>query len=214
MLTLILTDDHQVVLQALRPLLESSVPCVVVGEATDGVQALALAEEMRPDGLILDMQLPGLTGLEVIQRVKARLPHMFVVVLSMHSHDGYVREALRAGASAYVPKEVPAGELVHAVQEAAAGRRYLSPPLAEHALDAYMQQDAAGNLDPLDTLSERERQVLYLSALGLTGSEIAERLLLSRRTVEGFRATLMRKLDLQKQSDLVRFAIRHGIIPI
>ncbi len=214
MLRLLLADDHQVVRQALRSLLEPKVPCTVVGEADDGVQTLALLEALQPDELVLDMQMPGLSGLEVIQRARQRQPRTSIVVLSMHGNEGYVREALRAGASAYVLKEAAAEELIHAVREAAAGRRYLSAALSERAIDAYVQQVAGPNLDLYDTLSEREREVLFLSAQGLTTAEIAKRLVVSPRTVESFRAKLMRKLDLHNQTDLIRYAIRRGIIPL
>ncbi len=214
MLTLLLADDHQVVRQALRSLLEPKVPCVVVGEAADGVEALTLLDTLQPDGLVLDMQMPGLSGLEVIQRARQRQLRTRIVVLSMYGNEGYVREALRAGASAYVLKEAAADELIQAVREAAAGRRYLSASLSERAIDAYVQQVAGPNLDLYDTLSEREREVLFLSAQGLTTTEIAKRLVVSARTVESFRAKLMRKLDLHNQTDLVRYALRRGIIPM
>ncbi len=214
MLTLLLADDHQVVRQALRSLLEPKVPCTVVGEAADGVEALALLDALQPDELVLDMQMPGLSGLEVIQRAQQRRPSTRIVVLSMHGNEGYVREALRAGASAYVLKEAAADELIHAVREAAVGRRYLSAALSERAIDAYVQQVVGPNLDLYDTLSEREREVLFLSARGLTTAEIAKRLVVSPRTVESFRAKLMRKLDLHNQTDLVRYALRRGIIPM
>jgi DNA-binding NarL/FixJ family response regulator len=132
----------------------------------------------------------------------------------MYGNEGYVREALRAGASAYVLKEAAADELIQAVREAAAGRRYLSAALSERAIDAYVQQVAGPNLDLYNTLSEREREVLFLSAQGLTTAEIAKRLVVSARTVESFRAKLMRKLDLHNQTDLVRYALRRGIIPM
>jgi DNA-binding NarL/FixJ family response regulator len=214
MLKLLLADDHQVVRQALRSLLEPKVPCMVVGEAADGLEALTLLDALKPDQLILDMQMPGLSGLEVIKHARQRQSSTNIVVLSMHGNEGYVREAMRAGASAYVLKEAAAEELIHAVREAAAGRRFLSTALSERAIDAYIQQVTGPNLDLYDTLSEREREVLFLSAQGITTAEIAKRLVISVRTVESFRSKLMRKLDLRNQTDLVRYALRRGIIPL
>lgn len=211
-LTIVLADDHHVVREGLRSLLETELAAVVVGEAADGFAAADLAERLQPDVLVLDMMMPGLTGLEVTRRVCLRVPQTRVVVLSMHADEAYVREALRAGATAYVLKEAKAAEFVHAVREAAAGRRYLSPTLSERAIDAYIRQSEAATADLYDLLTDRERDVLHLAAQGHTGPEIAERLSLSARTVESYRANFMRKLGLRTQTDLVRYALRRGII--
>jgi len=214
MLTIVLADDHHVVRQGLRVLLESALPCTVVGEAADGRAAVALVERLHPALLVVDMLMPDLNGLEVIRRVRMTSPQTGIVVLSMHADEGYVREALRAGATAYVLKEARADEFVHAIREAAAGRRYLSQPLSERALDAYIEQVERPNLDPYDALTARERDILHLSVQGSTTIEIAERLTISSRTVEGHRASVLRKLGLRNQTDLVRFALRRGIIPM
>jgi two-component system, NarL family, response regulator NreC len=214
MLTIVLADDHHVVRQGLRVLLESALPCTVVGEAADGRAAVTLVERLHPALLVVDMLMPDLNGLEVIRRVRMTSPQTGIVVLSMHADEGYVREALRAGATAYVLKEARADEFVHAIREAAAGRRYLSQPLSERALDAYIEQVERPNLDPYDALTARERDILHLSVQGATTIEIAERLTISSRTVEGHRASVLRKLGLRNQTDLVRFALRRGIIPM
>jgi DNA-binding NarL/FixJ family response regulator len=163
--------------------------------------------------LVVDLMMPGLNGLEVARQITQRLPSTHVVVLSMHANEAYVLEALKNGACAYVLKDASAAELVRAVREANAGRRYLSPPLSEPAIDSYIQRTRnSDSLDLYDTLTNREREVLQLGAEGHTNAEIAGRLFISPRTAETHRTNLLRKLGLQTQTDLVRFAIRKGLI--
>jgi DNA-binding NarL/FixJ family response regulator len=212
--TIVLADDHHVVRQGLRSLLEAEPDFSVVGEAGDGLEAAQLIERLQPDVLVLDLMMPGLNGLEVTRQVSQRSPRTHVVILSMHPNEAYVLEALRAGAAAYVLKESTSAELVRAVREAVAGRRYLSPPLSERAIEAYMQKAESAALDPYETLTAREREVLHLVAEGHTNAEIAERLFVSRRTVETHRANLMRKLGLRTQTDLISYALRQGILPM
>ena len=215
MLKIVLADDHHVVRQGLRILLESVMMCTIVGEAADGREAVAVVDRLKPDVLVVDMLMPDLNGLEVIRRIQHDGNiRTRIVVLSMYADEGYVREALRAGAHAYVLKEARADELIQAVREAAAGRHYLSPPLSERAIRSYVQQVGGPSLEAYDALSLRERDVLHLSAQGLTTPQIAERLTISSRTVESHRASMMRKLGLQSQTDLLRYALRRGIIPL
>jgi DNA-binding NarL/FixJ family response regulator len=213
-LTIVLADDHQVVRSGLRTLLEADLGARIVGEASDGLEALQLVERLQPDILIVDLMMPGLTGLEVTRRVRQPGRQIGIIVLSMHAAESYVREALRAGATGYVLKESPAAEVVQAVRAAADGRRFLSPALSERLIDAYIQQSSTTTDDPYDLLTDREREVLYFAALGHSGPEIAERLVLSVRTVENYRAGVLRKLDLHNQTDLVRYAIKRGIIAL
>jgi two-component system response regulator NreC len=213
-LTIVLADDHHVVRQGLRTLLEDALDCAVVGEAADGQTAVELVRQLQPTVLVVDMVLPQLNGLEVIRRVRQVAPQTHIVVLSMHADEAYVREALRAGATGYVLKESHADEFVQAVGQAAAGRRYLSAPLTERALDAYIAQAAGASFDPAEALTRREREVLILAAQGATAAEIAAQLSLSGRTVEAYRARMMRKLGLRTQSDLIRYALRSGLISI
>ena len=164
--------------------------------------------------LILDLMMPGLSGLEALRIIRKRSPRTRVVVLSMHDTNAFVAEALKNGATGYVLKGSDELNLVRAVREAAAGRRFLSPPVTERAIDAYIEQARAAPLDPHETLTAREREVLQLAAEGKTGTEIAARLHISHRTVENHRASLMRKLLLKNQSELVRYALRRGLISL
>jgi two-component system response regulator NreC len=212
--TIVLADDHHVVRQGLRSLLEGEPDFSVVGETGDGLEAAQLVERLQPDVLVLDLMMPSLNGLEVTRQVSQRSPQTHVVILSMHANEAHVLEALRAGAAAYVLKESTSAELVRAVHEAIAGRRYLSPPLSERAIKVYMQKAEPAAPDPYETLTAREREVLHLVAEGHTNAEIADRLFISRRTVETHRANLMRKLSLRTQTDLISYALRRGILPM
>jgi two-component system response regulator NreC len=213
-IAIVLADDHPVVRRGMRTLMEAEADFSIVGEAGDGLETVRLVERLRPQVLVLDLMLPGLSGLEVLRIIRERAAPTRAVVLSMHSNNAFVAEALKNGATGYVLKGSPEDDLVRAVREAAAGRRFLSPPVTEIALDAYIEQARAGPFDPHETLSAREREVLQLAAEGKTSSEIALRLHISSRTVENHRAHLMRKLGLQNQTELVRHALRHGLIPL
>jgi DNA-binding NarL/FixJ family response regulator len=212
--TIVLADDHQVVREGLRLLLEARPGFSVVGEASDGLQAVELTERLQPDVLVADLIMPGLGGLDVTRRVTKRVPRTRVVILSMHSSDALVLEALRNGATAYVLKGFSAAELVQAIRDAVEGRRYLSPPLSEKALEVYVQKARPGEADVYETLTLREKQVLHMAAEGLSSSLTGERLGISPRTVETHRASVMRKLGLRSRADLIRYALQRGILPL
>jgi DNA-binding NarL/FixJ family response regulator len=212
-LTLLLADDHQIVRQGLRAILKSVVDLRLVGEAADGLETVRLVDRLQPDVLVLDLMMPGLNGLEVARQVSKRSPRTRIVILSMYSNEAYVVEALRAGATGYVLKESGAEELVKAIREVGAGRRYFSAPISEHALGAYVKKAEESSLDPYDTLTTREREILQLTAEGLSGTEISDRLFISPRTVESHRANLMRKLGVRNQKELIRYAVQRGILP-
>jgi len=212
--TILLADDHHVVRQGLRALLEAEPDFSIVGEAADGLQVLEQVERLRPDVLVLDLMMPGLNGLEVMREITRRSLRTRVVILSMHSNEAYVLQALRSGVAGYVLKESTASDLARAVREAAAGRRYLSLPLSERAIEVYLEKAQMTTLDAYETLTSRERQILHLAAEGLGNSEIAARLSISPRTVETHRANVMRKLNLHSQTDLIRYALRKGILPM
>jgi DNA-binding NarL/FixJ family response regulator len=212
--TIVLADDHPVVRLGIRNLLEAEPGFHVVGEVADALQVIPQVEALQPDVLVLDLIMPGLNGLEITRQLARSVPQTRIVVLSMHANEAYVIEALRNGASAYVLKGSEAGELIRAIHEVLAGGRYLSPPLSEHSIEMYVEKAAGAPLDPYETLSTREREVLHLAAEGRTSPEIATRLFISTRTVETHRANLMRKLGLRSQTDLVRYALRRGIVPL
>lgn len=214
MTTIVLADDHHVVRQGLRALLEAEPDLSVVGEAADGLAVSGMVERLKPNVLIVDMMMPGLTGLEVTRQIRQKVPQTRVLVLSMYANEAYVLEALRLGAAGYVLKGANAGELIQAVREVAAGRRYLSPPLTDYAIEAYIQKAQGGPLDRYETLTTREREVLHLAAEGCTHGEIASQLGISPRTAETHRANLMRKLRLKTQTDLVRYAFQRGILAL
>jgi two-component system, NarL family, response regulator NreC len=211
-ISIVLGDDHKIVLKGLKALLETQPGLTVIGDATDGLKVASLTERLKPDVLVLDLMMPGLSGFDVTRRVVKRVPKTRVVILSMYSSEPHVVEALKSGASAYVLKDASTEELVAAIRDAAAGRRYLSAPFSSELIDTYLKRPSG--VDPYDTLTPREREVLHLVAEGLTSGEIAGRLFISPRTAESHRANLMRKLGLRSRTDLVRFAFQRGIVPL
>ncbi len=212
MTTIILADDHQILRQGLRKLLEEEPGFHIIGETGDGIEATQLVERLKPDILVVDMIMPGLNGLDVIRSVRQRSEYTRIIVLSMHANEAYVVEALRQGASGYLLKESSSTELIRAVREVVAGRRYLTAALAERTLDTYAEQVGRTISDPYDLLTERERQVLHLAAEGQSNAEIAERLSIGVRTVETHRANLMNKLALKNQNELLRYALQRGLL--
>jgi len=210
--TLLLADDHAVVRLGLRRLVENEPDFRVVSEVDDGLQVLPEVERLHPDVLLLDLVMPGLNGLEVLRQVRKRCPKTHVVILSMHANEAYVFEALRNGAGAYVLKGSNGSDVLEAVRAVLAGRRYLSSPLSERAIQTYVEKAEGAEPDPYGDLTTREREVLQLSAEGHNNSQIAARLFISRRTVETHRANLFLKLGLRTQTDLVRYGLRRGII--
>jgi DNA-binding NarL/FixJ family response regulator len=211
MTTIVIADDHEIVRRGVRSLLEAEGSYKVVAEACDGMAAVEAVEKLKPDVLVLDLHLPRLKGLEVLKQIKASSPRTKVVILTMHNDEPYVIEALRGGASAYLLKGSETKEIVAALKEVVAGRRYLSAPLSEWAISV-LTNTQSDDSDPLSRLTKREREVIQLAAEGFSSAEIAEKLFISARTCETHRANFMVKLGLQTQTDLVRFAIRKGLI--
>lgn len=210
MIEIILAEDHQIVREALRLLLDTQPDFHVLAETGDGLEAMQLVEKYRPTILILDFILPGSSGLEVTRRAKQTSPDTKVIILSMHDSEGYVAEALRTGASGYVLKKSSSEDLILAIRQVLSGNVYLSPELNEHFIYSYLQhtKDAAAVQDPYETLTPRERDVFHLAAEGWSNPQIAERLSLSVRTVEMHRANLMKKLGLKTQTDLVKYDVK------
>ncbi len=212
--SIVIVDDHLILRQGIRLLIQSDPDLELIGEAGDGQEALELVRNLKPDILVLDLMMPGMNGLEVMREVKRIHADTKVVVLSMHSKEAYVLEALRAGASAYVLKESSAQELTRAIHEANAGRYFLCPPFDERAINAYVQQTDESKLDLYDTLTPREREVFRYTAQGMTSNEIGSRLNISPRTVEVHRFNMMHKLNLNSQAEVARFAITRGILEV
>jgi two-component system, NarL family, response regulator NreC len=211
MTTIVLADDHTLVRQGLTALLSAEPDLAVVGEAGRGDEALDAVAHLRPSVLIIDLKMPGLDGLEVIRRVTRQYPFTRTLVLSMHASAVYVTEALKSGAAGYVLKDMDIQSLVQAVREIAAGRRYLSPSVSNLVVEAYLDLDKDAALDPYETLTMRERQILRLIGEGAATAEIAGRLAISPRTVETHKTHLVRKLRLKTQADLLRYSVRRGI---
>lgn len=213
MTTIVLADDHQVLREALRLLLEMQPDFQVLAETGDGLEALKLVEALKPDILIADIMMPGLSGLEVARRTKRISSATKVIVLSMYEMEGYVVEALHAGAAGYVLKKSSSSELILAIRQILAGNLYLSPSLNERVIQTYLQRSPdIKSDDPYETLTLREREVFHLAAEGTSNPQIAERLSLSVRTVEMHRSNLMKKLGLVSQTDLVKYAVKRGLI--
>jgi len=210
----LLADDHPVVRGGMRNFLEKEADFSVVGEAEDGLQAVQLAEKLCPDIIVLDMMMPHLNGLEVLRQLSKRLENTRIIILSMQSADPYVTQALLAGAAGYVLKDSAPDDLVKAIRQVLEGKRYLSPQLNELLINKFLQKVDSGSLDPLTLLTDREREVLQMTVEGLTAHEVGDLLSLSSRTVEAHRQSLMKKLEIKNQVDLVRFAIKNGILPI
>jgi DNA-binding NarL/FixJ family response regulator len=212
MTTVLLADDHNIVRQGLRLLLEAATEFQVVGEAANGIEAVRLVGQLHPDVLIADVMMPGMNGLEMARQVKSSAPHTRVIILSMYDTEAYVAEAVQAGVSAYVLKKSTASDLVQALRQIQDGKLYLSPPLDETAIQSFIERSRETPVDPFETLTAREREILHLTAEGLTSAEIAARLSISRRTVEMHRANFMHKLRLKNHTELVHFALQRGLL--
>jgi DNA-binding NarL/FixJ family response regulator len=211
--SVILADDHPIVRQGMKNLLNAEKDFEVVGDAGDGIAAVQLVEKFKPDVLVVDMMMPGMNGLEVIRQVKERSPATRMIVLSMQSAEAYVVEALKNGAHGYMLKDTDPVELIHAIREVLQDRRYLSQPLSQKLIDAFIRKTEETWHDPFETLTDRERELFQLAAEGNTNAQIAQRLSISPRTVEIHRSNMMNKLGLHSQTDLIRLALKRGILP-
>ena len=205
---ILLADDHVMVRQGFRMILAAQPDMEIVGEAGNGREALELAEKLQPDVVVMDVAMPELNGIEATRRLAASSPRTRVLALSMYKDSVYVREILRAGARGYLLKDAIDRDLLAAVRAVAGGEGYLSPAVSEAVLSDYRRHVS----DPLDLLSSREREVLQLIAEGKTNKDIASALKLSVYTVEAHRGRIMEKLNLHSVGELVRFALRHGLI--
>lgn len=212
--TILLADDHPFVRRGIRNLLESEADLSVVGEAQDGVQVVQMADKFRPDILVVDLMMPNLNGLEALKQVRHRSPRTRMVVLSMQSAEPYVVEAFRSGAIGYVLKDSAPDELIHAIRQALLDVKYLSPKLPERLIIAMTEPAGKAEPDAYEYLTDREREVFQMAAEGKTAAEIARILSISPRTAELHRGRMMNKLGLRSQTDLVRYAVKRGIVPL
>jgi len=207
---ILIVDDHPIVIDGLRSQIETQPDFVVVGTTGDGLEVEELVKRYHPDILLLDLALPGLSGLEITRRVRKRSPNTHIVILSMYDDTPYVAEALTNGAQAYVLKKSVSSELISAFRSVLAGERYLSPPLSETAIDNYSKHFHTEELDIFKTLTRREVEVLSLIVEGKTSPKIADRLGVSSRTVEMHRANLLHKLGVKTTAELVALAVHRG----
>jgi DNA-binding NarL/FixJ family response regulator len=207
-LRILLADDHAVVRQGFSRILASHSDMEVIGEAGNGREAIELAEELKPDVVVMDVSMPELNGIEATRRLMKASPRIRVLALSMHKDSVYVREILRAGAQGYLLKDASDDDLLTAVRAIGQGQGYISPGVSEAVLSDYRRHVS----DPIDLLTSREREVLQLIAEGKTNKEIAASLNLSIYTVDAHRGRIMEKLNLHSSGEIVRFAMRNGLI--
>jgi two-component system response regulator NreC len=208
----LLADDHAVLRAGLRALLAGEPDMEVIGEATDGEDAIVQAQRLRPDVLVLDIAMPRVNGLEVIRRIREQGLDVKVLVLTMHSEEQYLLQVLRAGGSGYVLKASADTELMEAIRTVHRGEAFLYPSATALLLEDYRERKGEDERDRFDDLSEREREVLALTAAGYTNQEIADKLIISAKTVDTYRSRIMEKLDLHHRSELVKIALRRGLL--
>lgn len=210
---IVVADDHAVLRAGLMALLNDEPDMLVVGEANDGDECLRVAKTVQPDVILLDINMPGVNGLEALPALRRALPQSRVLVLTMHDDETYLRQVLAAGGSGYVLKQAADKELLSAIRTVYSGGTFLHPAHAQALLTQPMPEPAQSSQDPrLAQLSEREVEVLRLIALGYSNKEIAEMLYLSVKTVETYKARVMEKLELTTRAALVRFALQHGLM--
>jgi two-component system response regulator NreC len=207
-LRIMLADDHETVREGLKMIVNAQDDMEVVGSVGDGQEAVARAQELLPDVLVMDISMPKLNGLKATEKLTKICPEVKVLTLSRHADDGYIRELLAAGACAYVLKQSAPSELIHAIRAVAAGGKYIDPKLTAKVVESY--SDRSSRSEAKGILTDRESEVLRLIALGYSNKEIAARLSLSVKTIEVHKANAMRKLNFTSRIDLVRYAVLQG----
>ncbi len=211
---ILLADDHAVLRAGLRALLNAEPDMEVVGEAGDGQEAVQKAEELRPDVIVMDLGMPGMSGLEAMRQIKARGLPSRILVLTVHAEEQYLLPVLQAGGSGYVLKRAADTELIEAIRTVSRGDAYLYPSAAKLLLEDYQRKVSAGPDDAFNRLTEREKEVLKLTAEGYSAQEIAERLVISAKTVDTYRQRIMEKLKISHRSELIRYALRKGLLNV
>ncbi len=211
MIRAVIADDHGIVREGLRRVLEADADIEVAGEATDGREVLDLVQKVEPDVAVLDISMPRLGGLETLERLRAKHPTVKVVLLSVHGESPFIQSAVSLGADGYILKTGRSEDIVSAVRAVVKGGSYFSPPVAREIVQQ-MRSPEKGKSEPFSILSSREREVLNLIAEGYSAKEIANDLGISTKTVEAHRTSVMRKLGARKATELVRYAVRHGLI--
>ena len=213
-LNVLLADDHKLLRAGLKLLLQRNPDIAVVGEAADGEQTIQLYQQLEPDLLLLDLSMPKMDGLDCLREIKSRWPEAKVIVLTMHEDENYIKQAMQAGAAAYVHKSAADTDLFKAIDAVQAGQLYLSQQDSNLLLNVLLKQDPApvDNQAPFVLLSPREREVLRLIAHGYSMAEVAERLSLSIKTVDTYKTRLMEKLGTTKKSELVSYALKYGLL--
>ena len=211
----LVADDHAIIREGLRIMLGNQPDMKVVGVATNGREAIQLVDKHEPDIAVIDISMPELNGIEAIQQMMPRHPHLQVVVLSIHETKPYVYRALKAGAKGYLVKETAGLEVVDAVRAVQRGERYLSQSISDLlTTESFQKLESVIDVSPLEALSPREREILQLVAEGKTSQEIAKRLSISPKTVDTYRSRLMHKIGVDDVAGLVKFAIQHGVISL
>lgn len=210
---ILLVEDHAIIRAGVKSLLSSEPELEVVGEAEDGMQAVALTKSLKPDLILMDLSMPLLNGTEAMKQIKARHPEIKVIVLTMHKTDEYVRATLNAGANGYVLKDDTHQDLLAAIKSVENGGTYLSSKVCAHVVSGYLgSASPQGFRSSWETLTDREREVMKLVAEGHKNRDVAEKLFISVKTVEKHRANVMRKLDLHSTAALTTFAVENGLV--
>jgi DNA-binding NarL/FixJ family response regulator len=213
MIQIILADDHAVMRRGLRLVLEQQGDFKVLGEASDGREAVSLAESLRPDVAVLDITMPNLNGIEAARQISARQPAVAIVVLSMHADEGYVLRALKAGARGYLLKESPEADFLRAIRSVSEGKSFFSPAVSRMLVEDYVRQFQDKDIeDSYELLTTREREILQLIAEGKSNKDVANMLNLSLYTVETHRSNILEKLNLHNVPELILYAVRKGVI--